>query len=469
MASGQNLRILIQASLNRALSRDEINKAILAISNDPKLEKIKIKIDIDSKILDTLTTFNKNINQITQSTKTQTQAVNEATEAQKRLNLERLKTVKDAQGNVKRVTETYGNGVNQKIIDTKTVNGGVVQTTTEIVNQKKMLEEAKKIDAAIVRNANETAKVRKAIADKATQDENKRYNDFVAIKKKEYEAQKKLQADSVKLLAAQNKAELQVANLNRRYGSGVDSAGLNSLLSQMKSLDPKLASTRAETARLTNEIAKIGANAQSSAGHILNFGEAIRSSLTKMSAFMIGGTLIAMPIQGLKEAVSTIVQVDSQMTELKKVMDSDTDYNKIMSDSVKITDELGRSITSVLDAAVGFARSGFNEEQTIALARTAVLAQNISELSSEDAMSSITAAMTIFNIEASKSIRIIDSLNEVDNNYAITTKNLALSLNKAGSTAKTFGVTMEEMIGHTTAIGVATRESGAIVGMNIAA
>lgn len=53
---------------------------------------------------------------------------------------------------------------------------------------------------------------------------------------------------------------------------------------------------------------------------------------------------------------------------------------------------------------------------------------------------------------------------ESDNNFAITTKDLALSLNKAASTAKTFNVSLDEMLGYATAIGVATRESGNIVG-----
>ncbi|MOA42868.1 hypothetical protein D3C78_1649610 [compost metagenome] len=53
---------------------------------------------------------------------------------------------------------------------------------------------------------------------------------------------------------------------------------------------------------------------------------------------------------------------------------------------------------------------------------------------------------------------------ECDNNFAITSKNLALSLNKAGSAARTFGISMEKLLGDTTAITTATRESGAVVG-----
>jgi TP901 family phage tail tape measure protein len=50
------------------------------------------------------------------------------------------------------------------------------------------------------------------------------------------------------------------------------------------------------------------------------------------------------------------------------------------------------------------------------------------------------------------------------NNFAISTKDLADGIRKAGSTAKTFGVDITELEGHIAAIGSTTRESGAIVG-----
>nr|WP_303984660.1 phage tail tape measure protein [Niallia circulans] len=50
------------------------------------------------------------------------------------------------------------------------------------------------------------------------------------------------------------------------------------------------------------------------------------------------------------------------------------------------------------------------------------------------------------------------------NNYAVTTLDLANSIRKAGSTASTFNVELNDLIGYTTAIASTTRESGNIVG-----
>ncbi|MBE2918575.1 phage tail tape measure protein [Anoxybacillus flavithermus] len=55
-------------------------------------------------------------------------------------------------------------------------------------------------------------------------------------------------------------------------------------------------------------------------------------------------------------------------------------------------------------------------------------------------------------------------MNEVDNNFAISTKDLSDGLRKSASTAKTFGIELSDLIGYIAAIGSATRESGSIIG-----
>jgi TP901 family phage tail tape measure protein len=55
-------------------------------------------------------------------------------------------------------------------------------------------------------------------------------------------------------------------------------------------------------------------------------------------------------------------------------------------------------------------------------------------------------------------------LNEVDNSFAISTADLSAGIRKAASTAKTFGVDINELTGYIAAIGSTTRESGNIIG-----
>lgn len=166
----------------------------------------------------------------------------------------------------------------------------------------------------------------------------------------------------------------------------------------------------------------------------------------------------------LKNAISTIEQVDKKINQLKKVMSSDTNFNRMLTESIKTAKQYGSTLNDVLDTTKEIARKGFDGNQSTKINRTAMLAQNVTDLSSEEAVKTISGAMENFNIEASKSVHILDALNEVNNKFSYSTKDLGLAMNQAGADAKKYGVSMEQLLGHATAIGSVTQESGDSIG-----
>lgn len=87
--------------------------------------------------------------------------------------------------------------------------------------------------------------------------------------------------------------------------------------------------------------------------------------------------------------------------------------------------------------------------------------QNVSDeaISASDSASFIIAQMVAFGIEAENSMHIIDSVNEVANNFAVSSGQLANSLGIVSSTASAMGNSMEETLGMMTAITEQTRNS----------
>lgn len=266
--------------------------------------------------------------------------------------------------------------------------------------------------------------------------------------------------------------ELKIADIRRRYGSDKDvKSGLSDIETQLASLKKvgSVGDFRSSFGELNTQIRQVAVNAKTATSHTISLGEAIRTAATKFPIWVAASTAFYGTIRGIKDMVNTVIEVDSQMTQLKRVMNEDTNFDEMLQGGIDTANELGRSIKEVNEQLIGFARMGFNDNQTQYLAKTATLFQNISELTPDEAIDTMTAAMTVFNIKAEDSIQIADKLNEVDNNFAVTSKDLALSLNKAGSSANTFGISMERVIGDTTAIATATRESGSVIGKLIAA
>ena len=163
-----------------------------------------------------------------------------------------------------------------------------------------------------------------------------------------------------------------------------------------------------------------------------------------------------------------VIELDTQMTGLKRVSNGEIIPKEILQDSIALAEKLGNTISEINSGLETFARQGFRGEGLIAMTEASTLFSNISEMSVEEASSGLTSIIKGFQLLPAEVMKSVDSINEVDNNFAISSENIVSSISKSVGSAKTFGVELEELIGMTVAIGETTRESGKIIGKVIA-
>lgn len=137
---------------------------------------------------------------------------------------------------------------------------------------------------------------------------------------------------------------------------------------------------------------------------------------------MASATIFYQPLRIGRELVQTLIEIDTQMTTLSRVTAGEADITKTLRESFELADRLGNRLDEVNNAIIGFARQGFRDDELLAMSEVATLMSNVSSLSLEESMSKLTAAVKVFNIEAENSMRVVDALNEVDNNFAIFEK-----------------------------------------------
>lgn len=201
----------------------------------------------------------------------------------------------------------------------------------------------------------------------------------------------------------------------------------------------------------------------------LGFMEQMGIAMKRVPSWIISMQSFYAVINGFKSVGKEIMQIDAELIEIRRVASDGINVDSLFSSAVVQAKELGNNIHEVTNSLGDFARTygEFTEAQLLAVNKTAVIMSNVSELTLEQASNDLVGTMNAFNIKAEESIHIVDALNEVDNNYAVSTMQLSGALSKAGATAKTFGLTMEEVLGHTTAIGAVTMESGDIIGNSL--
>lgn len=103
----------------------------------------------------------------------------------------------------------------------------------------------------------------------------------------------------------------------------------------------------------------------------------------------------------------------------------------------------------MVEAATSFKKSGYSEEDSAELARVATLYQNIADeqLTAGDSADFIISQMKAFNIEAADAESIINKVNEVSNNYAVSSTDLAKGLQLVSAALSIGGNNLDEVLG----------------------
>ena len=107
----------------------------------------------------------------------------------------------------------------------------------------------------------------------------------------------------------------------------------------------------------------------------------------------------------------------------------------------------------MIEAATEFRKNSFNDEDSATLAQVATLYQNVADdaISASDSASIIISQMKAFNIPAENAIHIIDAINAVSNNFAVSSTDVATALSKTSSAMGVLGNDFEQTIGLVTA------------------
>lgn len=204
-----------------------------------------------------------------------------------------------------------------------------------------------------------------------------------------------------------------------------------------------------------------GKQAQKASGGFKEFARQQANITKKVIGFGAVTAAIRGVTAGMGDMVQNTFELDSALTEFKKVSDlSGRALEDYTDQAFKAGRQTARTGTEMIEAATNFKKMGYDEKQSMELATTATMFQNIAdaEISAGDAALFINSQLKGFSSEFSKfgsegeaSIHVIDSVNEVANNFAVGTNDLQLALSKTSSAMGGFGNSFEQTIGIITA------------------
>lgn len=184
-----------------------------------------------------------------------------------------------------------------------------------------------------------------------------------------------------------------------------------------------------------------------------NFADSFKQKFSEVVLKNIGNLAAGAIGNYFRQMVNNVKEIDAAMTELKKVTnETSTTYNNFLKEAGTRASALGSTMTDLISSTADFAKLGYSVKDAAVLAENAIMYSNVGDLDIQTATSDIVSALKAFDIEASNAIKIVDSFNEVGNNYAISAQQIGEALRNSASSLVVAGNDIDQSIAMITAM-----------------
>lgn len=193
----------------------------------------------------------------------------------------------------------------------------------------------------------------------------------------------------------------------------------------------------------------------------------LKNSASKFAESFNFSTIITKSYKAAKYLVTSLIEIDSSMTNLKSICnENEKAYNLFFINAKKNAHDLGVSVKDVIDATAEFARMGYTLSDSAELSRVALLYKNVGDgITEQEASQSIISTMKAFNLTAEEAESIVDKFNAVGNNFAISSGGIGEALQKTVSALASAGNDLNESIALTVGANSVIQDPDAVSNM----
>ena len=227
-----------------------------------------------------------------------------------------------------------------------------------------------------------------------------------------------------------------------------------SLLSAINELAPGAEVSKQRVQELNQQLINTS-NAARQAGKLgLSFFDGIKEQAKKFTQWVSVTSVVMEGIRIGKDMIQDVRELDDSLLELTKVSDLSAEgLENVTNQAYKLGERVARTGKEVIDATTEFKRAGFDMQQSMDMAESAMVMTNVAEniTDTADAAGTLISVLKGFNMDASETMTIVDKINQVSNTSPIGFDNIAEGLERTAGTMAQSGNTIDQTIGLITA------------------
>jgi TP901 family phage tail tape measure protein len=277
----------------------------------------------------------------------------------------------------------------------------------------------------------------------------------------------KEQASASKLMSDKQTFSLQMTKWLKDNSAAAEDFGgkIQKLQAELQSCDSvRFSNIKSEFKQLTMQ-----ADISGKTG--LTFADKFKQQFSKLSSYVSAASVIMTGIQIAKSSFQNVLDIDTQMTELKRVTDlSASQYTNIYDNLTASAQKYGVQLTDLISATADWSRAGFDADTASGLAEITSVYQHIADLDYDTSAENLLTAYKGFQSELTSVYgdsqqgvldavsHISDVYNEIDNNYATTAADIGEAIKRSASALSVAGNSLEETAGMVTGITEVTQD-----------
>ena len=227
-----------------------------------------------------------------------------------------------------------------------------------------------------------------------------------------------------------------------------------SLLSAINELAPGAEVSKQRVQELNQQLINTS-NAARQAGKLgLSFFDGLVEQAKKFTQWVSVTGIVMSGIRIGKDMIQDVRELDDSLLELTKVSDLSAEgLENVTNQAYKLGEKVARTGKEVIDATTEFKRAGFDMQQSMDMAESAMVMTNVAEniTDTADAAGTLISVLKGFNMDASETMTIVDKINQVSNTSPIGFDNIAEGLERTAGTMAQSGNTIDQTIGLITA------------------
>lgn len=236
--------------------------------------------------------------------------------------------------------------------------------------------------------------------------------------------------------------------------SSSQKSSLNSIISFAEELAHSGKDTAEQTEQIKIAFSGLKAEISETGRTGKNFFSQIRNRLTDMNSKFIAQFLSWQDwIMYIRQAAEMVTELNTQITELAKV--SEDSVSQIYADFdsyANIAKEMGSTISDTIAATTAWSKNGYNIPDSKKLAEVSLLYKNVGDgINIDEANDSLVSTLKGFKLEADQAEHIVDVLNEVSNNEAISSSGIGEALQRSAASFNAANTSLEKSVALVTA------------------